>query len=119
MYSYYGLAALGPSIQKYLWWKKYITILQLWQFVLYGIYGLCIFLFQRNYPIYWMYFGLTQPPLFFYLFYDFYHTAYVQKKKRYQKKEQQQIENKSDPTASIQSQNGNSATVAVDEKKID
>lgn len=29
MYSYYGLAALGPHMQKYLWWKKYLTSLQL------------------------------------------------------------------------------------------
>lgn len=29
MYSYYILAALGPSIQKYLWWKKHITTMQL------------------------------------------------------------------------------------------
>ncbi|KAJ4448783.1 hypothetical protein ANN_00174 [Periplaneta americana] len=31
MYGYYMLAALGPRIQKYLWWKKYITLLQLVQ----------------------------------------------------------------------------------------
>lgn len=29
MYAYYGLAALGPSVAKYLWWKKYLTILQM------------------------------------------------------------------------------------------
>ena len=29
MYSYYFLAGLGPSVQKYLWWKKYVTVLQL------------------------------------------------------------------------------------------
>jgi hypothetical protein len=29
MYSYYGLAALGPQYQKYLWWKKYMTKMQL------------------------------------------------------------------------------------------
>ena len=29
MYTYYGLAALGPSVQKYLWWKKYLTWVQL------------------------------------------------------------------------------------------
>lgn len=29
MYSYYFLAALGPEVQKYLWWKKYITRLQM------------------------------------------------------------------------------------------
>ena len=29
MYTYYGLAALGPQWQRYLWWKKYLTTLQL------------------------------------------------------------------------------------------
>lgn len=33
MYLYYGLSALGPSFQKYLWWKKYLTMLQMvWLF---------------------------------------------------------------------------------------
>jgi len=34
MYSYYFLAAQGPWIQPYLWWKKYITTIQLIQFTL-------------------------------------------------------------------------------------
>lgn len=29
MYSYYFLSLLGPSVQKYLWWKKYLTRMQL------------------------------------------------------------------------------------------
>lgn len=29
MYSYYGLSACGPGIQKYLWWKRYITQAQM------------------------------------------------------------------------------------------
>lgn len=29
MYSYYMFAAMGPQFQKYLWWKKYITNLQM------------------------------------------------------------------------------------------
>ena len=29
MYTYYGLAALGPKYQKYLWWKKYMTKMQI------------------------------------------------------------------------------------------
>ena len=33
MYSYYLLAGLGPHMKKYLWWKKYLTGLQLVQFV--------------------------------------------------------------------------------------
>lgn len=32
MYGYYMLAAFGPFMQKYLWWKKYLTQLQLIQF---------------------------------------------------------------------------------------
>ncbi|CAA9998191.1 unnamed protein product [Nesidiocoris tenuis] len=34
MYAYYFLAALGPSVQKYLWWKKYITTIQICQFLI-------------------------------------------------------------------------------------
>ncbi|CAH2232416.1 jg19351 [Pararge aegeria aegeria] len=33
MYTYYGLSAF-PNLEKYLWWKKYITSMQLIQFVL-------------------------------------------------------------------------------------
>ena len=29
MYTYYGLAAMGPAWQKYLWWKKYMTTFQI------------------------------------------------------------------------------------------
>lgn len=29
MYFYYMLAAMGPQYQKYLWWKKYMTELQI------------------------------------------------------------------------------------------
>nr|ALC76388.1 elongation of very long-chain fatty acid protein a [Nerita melanotragus] len=37
MYLYYGLAAVGPHMQKYLWWKRYLTRLQLMQFVAFVI----------------------------------------------------------------------------------
>lgn len=29
MYFYYFLSAAGPQFQKYLWWKKYMTAIQL------------------------------------------------------------------------------------------
>jgi elongation of very long chain fatty acids protein 4 len=32
MYLYYGLSAIGPHVQKYLWWKRYLTVIQLGQF---------------------------------------------------------------------------------------
>ncbi|GFW72129.1 RNase H domain-containing protein [Trichonephila clavipes] len=31
MYFYYGLAACGSSVRKYLWWKKYLTLVQITQ----------------------------------------------------------------------------------------
>lgn len=37
MYSYYGLSAAGPRFQKYLWWKKYMTAIQLVSVLLYSI----------------------------------------------------------------------------------
>uniref|UniRef100_A0A8C9MZB1 Elongation of very long chain fatty acids protein n=1 Tax=Serinus canaria TaxID=9135 RepID=A0A8C9MZB1_SERCA len=33
MYGYYALASLGPRMHQHLWWKRYLTILQLCQFV--------------------------------------------------------------------------------------
>ncbi|XP_013410784.1 elongation of very long chain fatty acids protein 4 [Lingula anatina] len=44
MYTYYGLSAIGPHMQKYLWWKKYMTSLQLLQFV--------IILFHTSFAMY-------------------------------------------------------------------
>ena len=29
MYAYYLLAAMGPRLQPYLWWKQYLTSMQL------------------------------------------------------------------------------------------
>lgn len=29
MYTYYGLCTLGPAFHKHLWWKKYMTTIQL------------------------------------------------------------------------------------------
>ena len=34
MYAYYGLSACGESIQKYLWWKRYITQAQMVRVIL-------------------------------------------------------------------------------------
>lgn len=33
MYMYYLLAAMGPQMQKYLWWKRYLTVAQIIQFL--------------------------------------------------------------------------------------
>ncbi|XP_059145002.1 elongation of very long chain fatty acids protein 4-like [Physella acuta] len=38
MYSYYALAAFGPHMRKYLWWKKYLTKMQIGQFLILIVY---------------------------------------------------------------------------------
>jgi len=76
MYSYYALSALGPSVQKYLWWKKYITIMQLSQFAIGFVYGSILFFKQTGYPTVWLWIGYIQSPLFFFMFYDFYRKSY-------------------------------------------
>lgn len=53
MYSYYALASFGPHMQKYLWWKRYITQLQLLQFLVCGSYGVILFIRQTGYPSVW------------------------------------------------------------------
>ncbi|CAF0858355.1 unnamed protein product [Adineta ricciae] len=44
MYAYYGLSACGSRIQKYLWWKRYLTQAQITQFVMVLIHSAVNFL---------------------------------------------------------------------------
>lgn len=39
MYAYYGLSTLGPRMRPYLWWKKYLTTLQMAQLSLISAHG--------------------------------------------------------------------------------
>ncbi|XP_052067035.1 elongation of very long chain fatty acids protein 4-like isoform X2 [Mytilus californianus] len=82
MYGYYGLSALGPHMQKYLWWKRYLTMMQLIQFVV-GITHAAQSLFmQCEFPM-WMQWALV-----FYaftilcLFLNFYFHAYIKSVRR-------------------------------------
>jgi len=50
MYSYYFLAALGPSIQPFLWWKRYLTKLQMLQFLVFIIHAIQPLFVECNYP---------------------------------------------------------------------
>lgn len=79
MYSYYALSSFGPRIQKYLWWKKYITQLQIGQLGVYACFAVLMVIKQKGYPVFWFYFGLTQPPFFLWMFYDFYRQSYQKK----------------------------------------
>ncbi|XP_075740736.1 very long chain fatty acid elongase AAEL008004 [Rhipicephalus microplus] len=82
MFTYYFLSSLGPEVQKYLWWKRYITQLQLIQFVVLFVHSLMPFFFKCNYPRSHSYITMIQAVFFFCLFMNFYATNYQKEKTR-------------------------------------
>ncbi|GAB1298541.1 Elongation of very long chain fatty acids protein 7 [Apodemus speciosus] len=79
MYSYYGLCAMGPAYQKYLWWKKHLTSLQLVQFVLVTVHiGQIFFMEDCNYqyPVF-LYIIMSYGCIFLLLFLHFWYRAYT------------------------------------------
>ncbi|XP_020862920.1 very long chain fatty acid elongase 7 isoform X1 [Phascolarctos cinereus] len=79
MYTYYGLCALGPAYQKYLWWKKYLTTLQLVQFVIVTVHIGQSFLIKDckyQFPIF-QYIIMCYGCIFLFLFAHFWYRAYI------------------------------------------
>ncbi|XP_067108704.1 elongation of very long chain fatty acids protein 1a [Osmerus mordax] len=83
MYFYYGLSAAGPRFQKYLWWKKYMTAIQLTQFVLVSLHITQYYFMEKcdyQVPLFihliWIY-----GTFFFILFSNFWVQAYVRGKR--------------------------------------
>lgn len=82
MYTYYALAALGPKVRAYLWWKPYITQTQLVQFMIIGIYGILLNLLQQGYPLSYRLVPVSQAFIYLFLFGDFYYKSYKQSPKQ-------------------------------------
>uniref|UniRef100_A0A146LEX3 Elongation of very long chain fatty acids protein n=1 Tax=Lygus hesperus TaxID=30085 RepID=A0A146LEX3_LYGHE len=82
MYSYYLLAAMGPRIQPYLWWKKYLTVLQMVQFILILIHAFQLLFITCDYPRAFVWFIGLHAVMFYFLFKDFYNQAYKGKKSK-------------------------------------
>uniref|UniRef100_H3C9L0 Elongation of very long chain fatty acids protein n=1 Tax=Tetraodon nigroviridis TaxID=99883 RepID=H3C9L0_TETNG len=82
MYLYYGLASCGPRIQKYLWWKKYLTIVQMIQFhVTIGHTALSLYV-NCDFP-HWMHYSLICYAItFIVLFGNFYYQTYRRQQPR-------------------------------------
>jgi len=77
MYGYYFLSALGPAIQRHLWWKKYLTSIQMIQFAVIFIHSLqLIFLRRCNVPSSITYYTMFNTVVFLILFREFFITAY-------------------------------------------
>lgn len=80
MYGYYFLATLGPSVQRHLWWKRYLTTLQIAQFVVF-ILHMCIPLFvDCGFPRHLIHICNAQTFLILCLFVNFYVKSYVRNK---------------------------------------
>nr|WMZ00127.1 elongation of very long chain fatty acids protein 1b [Plecoglossus altivelis] len=83
MYFYYGLSAAGPRFQKFLWWKKYMTAIQLVQFVLVSLHVTQYYFMEScdyQVPLFihliWVY-----GTFFFVLFSNFWYQAYIKGKR--------------------------------------
>ncbi|XP_050085363.1 elongation of very long chain fatty acids protein AAEL008004 isoform X2 [Anopheles aquasalis] len=83
MYTYYLFTALGPQFQKYLWWKKYLTALQMVQFVAIMVHAFQLLFIDCNYPKAFVWWIGMHAVMFFFLFNEFYQSTYkAQKLKR-------------------------------------
>lgn len=82
MYSYYFLSTLGPWIQPYLWWKKYLTQLQLIQFVMIITHMLVGLYHQCDFPHILTYIVLIYCSTLIILFSNFYLQSYMRKRRQ-------------------------------------
>lgn len=80
MYFYYMVAAMGPQYQKYLWWKKYMTTIQLIQFVLILGYMIIVAAKGCNMPRALTFIFVANTIIFLYLFGKFYRKTYNTRK---------------------------------------
>ncbi|XP_031826921.1 very long chain fatty acid elongase 7 [Nomia melanderi] len=77
MYTYYMLSSIGPHMNKYLWWKKYLTMLQLIQFTIIFFHSAQIFFNGCNYPKVVTFLLCLNSLIFIYLFGAFYVNSYI------------------------------------------
>lgn len=79
MYFYYFLAALGPNYRKYLWWKNYLTLMQIVQFVIIILYLTISQCFCGFFNKYLVGFIIAEAIFNLYLFSSFYLKSYGKK----------------------------------------
>lgn len=81
MYIYYLMSSMGPNFRKFLWWKKYLTTLQMVQFICVGLHSFQLMFIDCGFPKAYAWWTATQMFVFFLLFTDFYSGAYKRNKK--------------------------------------
>ncbi|XP_064480578.1 very long chain fatty acid elongase 4-like [Ornithodoros turicata] len=81
MYGYYFLASFGPAVAKYLWWKKYLTQLQIGQLTFFVMYAMIPMFYDCGYPKVMTYIGLVEAVIILALFCNFYLSAYTKRRR--------------------------------------
>ena len=76
MYSYYFLSAAGPSFQKYLGWKKYLTSLQMVRFLVVVTHCAVTLLLSCDYSVLVNLVMMFNGCLYWFLFLAFYRKTY-------------------------------------------
>ncbi|EEC15041.1 putative fatty acyl-CoA elongase [Ixodes scapularis] len=80
MYAYYFLATLGPNVRQYLWWKKYLTTMQIVQFVIFiGHMSIPLFV-DCGFPRHLIHVAIAQTVLILSLFVNFYIQSYMRRR---------------------------------------
>lgn len=82
MYLYYALAACGPSVHKYLYWKKYLTMLQMLQFISALVLGIHAIFRGCEFPLWMQYALVVYMTSFLGLFGNYYRKEYLAKKQK-------------------------------------
>uniref|UniRef100_A0A034VHB6 Elongation of very long chain fatty acids protein n=2 Tax=Bactrocera dorsalis TaxID=27457 RepID=A0A034VHB6_BACDO len=109
MYTYYMFSAMGPQFQKYLWWKKYLTTLQMVQFVLIMVHAFQLLFIDCNYPKAFVWWIGMHAVMFFFLFNEFYKNAYKGRRMRKEKYD--------DDVDEVKLKDSNNKTAEGEEKK--
>nr|CAD7395004.1 unnamed protein product [Timema cristinae] len=82
MYFYYLIAGLGPSFKKYLWWKQYLTLLQMvirLQFLIISIHSSFVLIFDCDFDKRPMFYLMVNSLFMFMMFGSFYRQTYMKK----------------------------------------
>jgi len=84
MYFYYFAAALGPNspLQRFMWMKRYITRVQIIQFIMIVIQSVGLVVGKCDYPLFTAYLSGVSAAVFLMLFANFYIHTYLKEKRR-------------------------------------
>lgn len=80
MYSYYFMTSFRPELKQSMWWKRYITQVQLIQFAVLFIHFLTPVFFECGFSRIFSFALALQNIFMLLLFGDFYYKAYIKKK---------------------------------------